>query len=163
MAMDIDRLIKAVETAAETDLSYLDELDELLELKTRMTRHYQKSAKNDDWDLEVAVVSAETLTDLMNEVSYDVYGKIYQGVDGYCRSHTTPIGEQYMDLMHKWYPGLTASSIKMAWEVISDQWGENELNGNNMPDGSYNKFESLDKEDLENMCRYLLYAVKMYG
>jgi len=162
MAMNIDRLIEAVETAAKTDLSYQDELAELLELKSRMVSYYQEGDKYSDWDLEIAAVSVDTLTDLMNEVSYDVYGRIYKGIDGYARVNGMSIKQQYINHMHKWYSGLTASSTEMAWEVISDLWAENESSGNNMSDGTYNKFEGLDKEDLENMCRYLHYSVKMY-
>jgi len=160
MAMHIDRLIKAVETAAETDLSYQGELDELLELKSRMVKGI---IGYDEWDLEVVAISTGSFIDIMNQATYDIYGKTYKGIDGYApQTSKLSIKDAYFRHIRSWYPGMTDSSIEMAWEVISDLWGENESNGYNMPDGSYNKFEGLDKEDLENMCRYLHYSVKMY-
>ena len=104
--------------------SILEIRDQIVELKL--------STNNSDTDATIA--SNCTITDLLNVSTYDVVGKMFKTYKD--KRSSKPLYKRYCQ---SHFPGLTDSQIDDAFEFLLNLWLENEEEGNNNIDGTYNK------------------------
>lgn len=95
----------------------------------------ERYASSDIWQNECFVVTADTMDNLLNATTYDIYGK------------QRKLHGDNMDLNHyaqavRSHAGLdelTNEQLEFGYEIISDLWSDNETYGNNNADGTFNK------------------------
>lgn len=133
MGISIERLRKAVEIAAQQPggIDYQAELDEIIELEDRL-----KDNKDYDlWQGDIQLVDTAAMCDLMNIATYDDYGKAAKLQNGKLSLDEYRASIKFLDGC------LTDENLRCGYEIIADLWSDNEVLGENNPDGTFNKVE----------------------
>jgi hypothetical protein len=87
------------------------------------------------WHGSVYVVATPDILELLNEHTYDVFGKIIKEYSGMQALY------KYVDTVHS-IPGFEYMSYDIlsdAFDYLNDLWHDNEENGSNNPDGTFKK------------------------
>lgn len=110
-----------------------DALDALSQLNSVAERIDDRSGIGD----HVAVVTIGVLTDLLNVMTYDAYGKLARRHNGNVpfdyyahevRRNTTICANE-----------LTKAQLECGYDIVSDLWRASEESGDNNADGTFNK------------------------
>ena len=82
-------------------------------------------------DDQICLVSPLSLLDLLNNSTYNIYGKLK-------RSNDTVTFEQYRDSVNRHLTlDLTDRCLKIGYYFVRDLWSDNERYGSNNPDGTF--------------------------
>lgn len=93
---------------------------------------------NEIWQDECYILSADTVDQLMNEVTYDHYGRLYKQAEA--SGHAVAFND-YESVCRK-AAGLEyapLSMIQIGFDIVGDLYADNEANGCHNPDGTFNK------------------------
>lgn len=133
--MTIDILLEALQMLKDRgdNPDYKDRVihDSLTELRSLRSDISEDS--RDTWKGSVHVITACNALDIQNALLYDVYGKLAREYDGNVPflSYIAAARAQF---------GFNEASIaflRSGYSFLSDLWGDNEVNGNNGPDGTF--------------------------
>ena len=95
----------------------------------------ERQEPDDNFDDAVSLISDAALLDILNVMTYDVYGKAKRihgvgmrfGIYAYeCRRFSIGI------------ESFTNAQLMMGYDYIKDLWADNEATGDNRPDGTFN-------------------------
>lgn len=86
-------------------------------------------------DQEVVFVDGISMSDLLNQLTYDIYGRAAR-INGNKLSFDAYREVTVDNLVPCEY--LTDEAMYWGYDVISDLWHDNETTGANKPDGAYN-------------------------
>lgn len=110
----------------------------------------------DDFGFTVRTIPFLVLSDFLNILTYDIYGKR-------AKAHGTKFPFSYY--AHDVYKAffntdlLTAEQLLDGYEVIADLWQDNEANGEHNSDGTFNKStghdKAIDKDLLQRVIKRL--------
>ena len=129
--MDITIIKKSLEnylTTVTDETEKSEVMNSLVEID-ELTSIYCNS---DIWKNSCYIVTPTSISDLLNLLTYDDYGRL--------KKSTGSVSiEQYTDIVRKKYflDELTHSCISLGYDIISDLWNDNEHYGNHNPDGSF--------------------------
>lgn len=93
----------------------------------------------DDWHTTGTFICYPILTDILNELTYDIYGKQarvrhgnvpfeYYAYD--CRKHSF------------WLCNLTNNQLRVGYDLLSDLWNDNEQNDSHNSDGTFKRSDT---------------------
>ena len=84
------------------------------------------------WQDTIYIVSAESMSDLLNMATYDIYGKL-------AKVHGDELPFEYFAhaVRKEYLPELTNCSLELIFDILSDLWRDNEANGAHNPDGTF--------------------------
>lgn len=150
-----------------------------LELLTKALRHYALSAdctsddrelvfdaidecsaqaerydSRDLWRDTVYLVSADSLDNLLNMATYDIYGVVAKRLKGQTEFHHYEHAVRQYGL-----DDMTKSALMLGYDIISDLWRENEANGDHNVDGT---FKRTNENDAVNCLRRAFEFVDAY-
>lgn len=133
--MTIDLLIEALQMLKDRgdNPDYKDRVihDSLTELKSLRSDISEESRRI--WKGAVHVVSMSNALDLQNALLYDTYGKLAREYDdnvpflSYIAAARAQFG----------FDEASIAFLRSGYDFLSDLWGDNEVNGNNGPDGTF--------------------------
>ncbi len=87
------------------------------------------------WDGEAVLLPAMAWDDILNQMTYDVLGKRMRTHDG-----DVPMSYYVYDVRKEFlgFDSIPACYLSFGYEILSDLWKDNEAEGSNNPDGTYN-------------------------
>lgn len=130
--MNISKLRKAVKIAASLPdgILFQAELEELQAMEQMLA----KSTDYDIWKGDVQLVDTSAMIDLMNQYSYDDYGKLARASED-----DEATFEQYAEAVRFFSPTLTDENLQCGYDIVHDLWSDNEAYGSNNADGTFKK------------------------
>lgn len=87
----------------------------------------------------ILMVPENTIHDMLNELTYDTYGRLRRDCIGLSVADIDACRSSYVAVTEHDYPGIPRASLLSMCDFLEDLWEDNEAEGNNKPDGSYNK------------------------
>jgi hypothetical protein len=88
----------------------------------------------DSWQDCVYLVSASSLADMLNQTTYDDFGKLAK-----VHGNDVPF-DYYAYNVRKWFMSdLTNRSLQLGYDIVHDLWADNENDGANNPDGTFRR------------------------
>lgn len=108
-------------------------LDEIAEI-TNLTKNIA-----DIWQHEAFVIHVSDTSDLVNRNLYDMYGRMMRSNHGLVEFDTFLMccrGGSTDNYGFEYWP---TEALKTGYEIVSDLWADNESQGCNNPDGTFNK------------------------
>lgn len=113
----------------EEALAAIKELDEIDALAA-------ESGADNVWKHKCYIVHAEDASNMLNELTYDTYGKLF--VQSGCGS----VGyDLYATAVRKDYANIPSQLMQLGYELISDLYEDNEQSGCHNPDGTFNCYK----------------------
>lgn len=107
------------------------------------------------WKDECCIVPISTIIDVVNVSAYDIYGKLARQTDSNVPFSKFATEARY----HTCLEQLTDAQLEDGYYYLSDLWHDNEANGYNKPDGTY----QFDHEESTISClRQSFDIVKSY-
>lgn len=130
--MNISKLRKAVKIAASLPdgILFQAELEELQAMEQMLA----KSTDYDIWKGDVQLVDTSAMIDLMNQYSYDDYGKLARASED-----DEATFEQYAEAVRFFLPTLTDDNLQCGYDIVHDLWSDNEAYGSHNADGTFKK------------------------
>ena len=136
--MKLDVLFEAVRNhkirLAENDPEYEDAHKAYLEL--RNAKRYWKPDNQRLWNDEVRVVPIDTLIDVQNHMLYDEFGKMAKE----CKdANTKMFFDDYIEMAREYsaFMDVSLEVLEDGYQFLCDLWGDNEMYGENNPDGTF--------------------------
>ena len=87
----------------------------------------------------ILMVPENTIHDMLNELTYDTYGRLRRDCKSFSAADLAGCRISYVEAVGHDYPGIPRASLLSMCYFLEDLWEDNEAEGNNNPDGSYNK------------------------
>lgn len=134
--MKIEIIRKALRCYAASAECPNDERADVFDALEALAQTADRYESRDLWQDAVEFIPLPTLIDLLNELTYDDYGRRARkhGNDMRLDLYTYDVRNNHMFAV----AGLTDAQLEAGYEVISDLWHDNEANGAHNADGSFN-------------------------
>ena len=113
-----------------------DELKDILEIHDQIV---ELGIVAEDYDIGVTITSTYSIANLLNSATYDVFGKLLKKFTSDRPTYSRIVKREYRDYCRSMFGELTDRQIDDAADFLLDLWKDNEENGYNNPDGSFNK------------------------
>ena len=128
-----------VKKSLENLLSVTTDESERIEIQKSINELNEQSERyfcTDIWNEELFVVTPNVVSDMLEYVTYDEFGKLM-------KSSGTVTKEQYFDLVRNQihvvdFSDMTNSCLELGFDIVYSSWNENEEYGNNNEDGTFN-------------------------
>lgn len=133
--MNLNVLIDALTYYARSADCPEEDLDTVFDGLRECWQVKERYREADVWKHEVNFIASCTLMDLLNVATYDTYG--------YCKRNYKQ-NMSFGDYAYRCrefadFAALTDSQLLVAYDFISDLWRDNEADGFNRADGSFNR------------------------
>ena len=113
----------------EDALAAIKELDEIDRLESA-------SGAGKVWRHECYIVHAEDANYMLNELTYDIYGKLF------AQSGCGSVGyDLYAAAVRKYFAHISTPLMESGYSLISDVYDDNEQSGCHNPDGTFNYYK----------------------
>ena len=126
-------VLDLIRKSLEHYLTVTTDENEIVEIKKHIDScqstfdHYENP---DWWDNSVELVTVPSLTNMLNYLTYDDYGKLK-------KSTGSVSFEQYCNIVRTKYDlDLSPECLELGYDLIHDLWNDNEQFGYNNPDGT---------------------------
>lgn len=130
-----------------------NELNDALDALTSLNSVYERIDEHNAITDCVAVVTIGVLTDMLNNTTYDVYGKLARRHDGYVRF------EDYARDVRRdvgvCSSELTNEQLAAGYDVVRDLWSVNDEDGSNNTDGTFKKNDANSEMTRDAYLRYI--------
>ena len=103
-------------------------------------------------DFSVLVVPEATIHDMLNELTYDTYGRLRRDCKSFSAADIAACRIGYVEAVGHDYPGIPRASLLSMCDFLEDLWQSNEDESYNNPDGTYNT-QAGDIEESSAMMR----------
>lgn len=129
--MKLELIKKSIEQSIQTETNEVVK-NELLKTLSEINDQIERYESRDLFDDEIYLITPESITDLLNIVTYDELGKLLK------KSDDIKV-EQYEDLIKSKFQiyELNKTVLTTGLEIISDLWYENDEYGNHNDDGTF--------------------------
>ena len=129
--MKLELIKKSIEQSIQTETNETVK-NELLATLSEINDQIERYESRDLFDDEIYLITPESITDLLNIVTYDELGKLLK------KSDDVDI-EQYENLLKSKFQiyELNKTIMTAGLEIISDLWYENDEYGNHNDDGTF--------------------------
>lgn len=129
--MKLELIKKSIEQSIQTETNETVK-NELLKTLSEINDQIERYESRDLFDDEIYLITPESITDLLNIVTYDELGKLLK------KSDDIKV-EQYEDLIKSKFQiyELNKTVLTTGLEIISDLWYENDEYGNHNDDGTF--------------------------
>ena len=134
--MKLATLTKALECLAQSPDCSKEELQDVYSSIRSLAAVADRYQSSKDWHDEVTVITAWTLDNVLNHMTYDIYGKRKRihGNEMQFMYYAADCRKQF-DLEE-----LTDEQLRFGYDIIADLWADNEREGNNnVLDGTFAK------------------------
>ena len=147
--MKLDNLKKALEHYVLSADCPADERQDIFDAIAECNELKERYADRDMWKDCVYLVSASSLSDLLNHTTYDDFGKL-------ARVHGNDVPfDYYAGKVRQWFlSDMTNRSLQLGYDIVHDLWGDNEAYGNNNPDGTFKLSDTLQHVKAEENSEY---------
>lgn len=142
--MKLETLKKALEHYVLTADCSAEDRPDVFDAIAECNELAERYINRELWKDCIYLISADSLSDLLNMTTYDDFGKRAK-----IHGNDVPF-DYYASDVRKWYlQDLTNRSLQLGYDIIHDLWHDNEVDGNHNPDGTfYRGFGTLTTDDI---------------
>lgn len=132
--MKLNNLKKALEHYVLSADCPADERQDVLDAIAECNEVAERFDSHDIWKDAVYIVTSDALSDLLNIVTYDIYGKRAK-----LHGEKFPFSYYTHDVRCNVNTELTNRALELGYDIIADLWHDNEADGCHNPDGTFSK------------------------